>query len=109
MEQLPDGWRERGAHARQSGVSREAIYTAWLAERLAGAATLEESRLSSFSRSRAVRGDGHGPEGPDATLQGVLTVHTHGGVRSSTERRRGATPSIRLRHAPAASAQSSEK
>ena len=74
LQQFPDGWRERGAHAKQSGVSRESIYSAWLAERLAGAATLEECRLSSFSRSRAVRGDGQGPEGPDATLQGILTV-----------------------------------
>ena len=76
LEQFPDGWRERGAHAKQDGISRESIYTAWLAERLSGAATLVECRLSSFSRSRAVRGDGCGPEGPDATLQGVLTVHT---------------------------------
>lgn len=60
---------------KQSGMSREAIYTAWLAERLAGAATLEECRLSSFTRNRAVRGDGPGPEGPDATLQGVFSVH----------------------------------
>ena len=74
MHRFPDGWREPGVHAKQSGVSRESIYTAWLAERLVGAATLEECRLSSFSRSRAVRGDGHGPEGPDATLQGVFTV-----------------------------------
>ena len=74
LEQFPDGWRERGAHAKQSGVSRESIYTAWLAERLTGAANIEECRLTSFSRSRAVRGDGQGPEGPDATLQGVLTV-----------------------------------
>ena len=36
LQRFPDGWRERGAHARQSGVSRESIYTAWLAERLAG-------------------------------------------------------------------------
>ena len=75
MHRFPDGWRERGGAARQRGVSRESIYTSWLAERLAGAANLEECRLASFSRSRAVRGDGRGPEGPDATLQGVLTVH----------------------------------
>ena len=74
LQRFPDGWRERGAHARQSGVNRESIYTAWLAERLAGSATLEECRLASFSRSHAVRGDGRGPEGPDATVQGVLTV-----------------------------------
>ena len=76
LQRFPDGWRERGGPARQSGVSRESIYAAWLSERLAGAANLEECRLSVFSRSRAVRGDGRGPEGPDATLQGVLTVHT---------------------------------
>ena len=74
LQRFPDGWRERGAQAKRSGMSREAVYAAWLAERLAGAATLEECRLSSFSRSRAVRGDGPGPEGPDATMQGVFSV-----------------------------------
>ena len=74
LQRFPDGWRERGGQAKQSGISREAIYTAWLAERLAGAATVEECRLSSFSRSRAIRGDGPGPEGPDVTLQGVFSV-----------------------------------
>jgi CRISPR system Cascade subunit CasE len=74
LKEFPDGWRERGAYAKSSGVSRESIYTAWLAERLAGAATLEECRLVSFSRNRAVRGDGRGPEGPDATFQGIFTV-----------------------------------
>ena len=74
LQQFPDGWRERGARAKQSGVSRESIYSEWLAERLTGAATLEECKLSSFSRNRTVRGDGRGPEGPDATFQGILTV-----------------------------------
>ena len=74
IQQFPDGWRELGAVARQNGVSRESTYTAWFVERLAGAARIEECRLSSFSRNRAVRGDGHGPEGPDATLQGTLCV-----------------------------------
>ena len=74
LHRFPDGWRESGAPAKDSGMSRESTYAAWLSERLAGAATLEECRLSSFSRSRAVRGDGLGPEGPDATLQGTLCV-----------------------------------
>ena len=73
VRQFPDGWRDRGGTAQQ-GVSRESIYTSWLAERLTGAANLEECRLTSFIRSRTVRGDGRGPEGPDATLQGVVTV-----------------------------------
>ena len=74
LQQFPDGWRESGAPARHNGLSRESTYAAWLSERLAGAAKLDECRLSSFSRSRAVRGDGLGPEGPDATLQGTLCV-----------------------------------
>jgi len=74
LQRFPDGWRERGDAARQNGMSRESTYAAWLSERLAGAANLEECRLSSFNRSRAVRGDGHGPEGPDATLHGTLCV-----------------------------------
>ena len=74
VQRFPDGWRKRGGMAAQTGVSRESIYAAWLSERLAGAANVEQCRLSSFSRSRAIRGDGRGPEGPDATLQGVLAV-----------------------------------
>ena len=74
LHRFPDGWREPGDAARQNGMSRESTYAEWLAERLAGAAGIEEYRLSSFSRSRAVRGDGRGPEGPDATLQGTLRV-----------------------------------
>ncbi|MDE0446478.1 MAG: type I-E CRISPR-associated protein Cas6/Cse3/CasE [Spirochaetaceae bacterium] len=74
LQRFPDGWRAHRAHANQNGMRREAVYTAWLAERLEGAATLEECRLSSFIRSRTVRGDGPGPEGPDATLQGVFSV-----------------------------------
>lgn len=74
LHRFPDGWREAGEAARRSGMSRESIYAVWLAERLAGAAGIEQCRLSSFSRSRAVRGDGRGPEGPDATLHGTLRV-----------------------------------
>lgn len=74
LQRFPDGWRERGDPARRAGMSRESTYASWLSERLAGAASIEECRLSSFSRNRAVRGDGHGPEGPDATLQGMLSV-----------------------------------
>lgn len=74
LQRFPDGWRESGAPAKDSGMSRESTYASWLSERLSGAATVEECRLSSFSRSRAVRGDGRGPEGPDATLHGTLCV-----------------------------------
>ncbi len=58
----------------QEGRSRERVYTDWLAERLAGAATLEPGvKLAHFLRRRAAR-KGFAPEGPDANLQGNLIV-----------------------------------
>ena len=59
---------------------REAVYCDWLAERFGSAVRLDknECRLASFRRTRAVRGDGPGPEGPDATIHGELTVSTPG-------------------------------
>ena len=55
--------------------TREAVYFDWLAERLAPAATLDRStsRLVRFYRVRVARG-GSGPEGPDATVHGTMTV-----------------------------------
>ncbi len=55
--------------------TREEVYLDWLTERLAPAASLErgESRLARFHRVRVARGT-HGPEGPDATIHGALTV-----------------------------------
>ena len=52
------------------------VYVDWLAERLAGVADLDASKcsLANFRRSRARRGKGRGPEGPDATLHGELLV-----------------------------------
>ena len=57
------------------GRTREAVYLDWLAERLAPAAGLEgpSSRLARFRRVRVARGKS-GPEGPDATIHGTLTV-----------------------------------
>ena len=57
---------------------REAIYAEWLAERFGDAVQLDSNRcrLASFRRTRAVRGDGRGPEGPDATIHGELTITT---------------------------------
>ena len=64
------------AACERSAVRRQAAYVQWLGERLDGAATLQEAecQLASFRRTRVVRGDGRGPEGPDATLYGQLTV-----------------------------------
>jgi CRISPR system Cascade subunit CasE len=55
--------------------TREAVYLDWLAERLMPAATVERaaSRLAQFRRTRVARGD-RGPEGPEATIHGTLTV-----------------------------------
>ncbi len=60
----------------RSMVRRERTYSNWLMERLADAASidLESCRLSAFQRTRTMRGDGPGPEGPDATIQGELIV-----------------------------------
>ncbi len=55
--------------------TRQDVYVDWLAERLAPAAALDRStsRLARFHRVRVDRGQ-RGVEGPDATIQGVLTV-----------------------------------
>ena len=76
LHRFPDGWRDEDANAHKAGETRGKVYTEWLAERLGDAAELEEKRccLAAFRRSRALRGDGVGPEGPDATFHGVLTV-----------------------------------
>ena len=55
--------------------SREWVYLDWLEARLGKAATLdrEATRLTHFQRVRVSRGR-TGPEGPDAALQGALTI-----------------------------------
>ena len=81
IRRFPDGWNDNPDNGPpEAGGSlrggRDDIYTEWLVERLGGAASVEsgECRLAAFQRSRAVRGNGSGPEGPDATLHGILTV-----------------------------------
>ena len=67
-EQLPKGGKP---------PSREEVYTRWLSDQLDrhGRAQLVECRLRSFQRVRVVR-QMHGPsvEGPNAVLQGMLTI-----------------------------------
>ena len=65
---------ESGGMARENRT-REQVYLDWLTEQLAHAATLERgaSRLARFHRVRVARGN-RGPEGPDATIHGTLTV-----------------------------------
>ena len=54
--------------------TREDVYRDWLVQRFAASATLRNCRLTAFRRHRAVRGKGRTIEGPDATMQGSLSV-----------------------------------
>ena len=58
----------------QAGRTREAVYTDWLAQKLADSATLVPGiRLTRFERDRAAR-MGSSIEGPNAILQGDLII-----------------------------------
>ena len=72
----------------RSAPRREAVYTRWLAERLDGVAMVDrgDCRLASFRRTRTVRGNGPGPEGPDAILHGELTVSNTDGFMERLRR-----------------------
>jgi len=71
LRNFPNGLE---ADMQKAGRSREAVYTDWLAQRVKGATTLESGvRLTHFQRLRAAR-KSYSPEGPDAVLQGDLTV-----------------------------------
>ena len=80
IRRFPRGWKTNSGDAPHDEPSmrgqRPEVYREWLAERLGNAASLEPTncRLAAFQRSRIVRGDGQGPEGPDATLHGTLIV-----------------------------------
>ena len=80
IRRFPHGWKTKPGDAPHDEHSirgrRSEVYCDWLAERFGNAATLEPGncRLAAFQRSRVVRGNGRGPEGPDATLHGTLTV-----------------------------------
>ena len=63
-----------GRPAPEKAASREQVYAKWLAERCRAAVCIERCRLAAFRWSRAMRGNGRGSKGPDATLHGVLTV-----------------------------------
>lgn len=67
--------RSRARSASGTRPDREQVYSAWLGDRCGDAVRFEYCRLAAFRESRAIRGDGTGPEGPDATLHGVLTVN----------------------------------
>lgn len=60
--------------AAEAGVTRQSVYTEWLSERLGDAASVEHCELAAFQRTRVIRGENGGPEGPDAILHGTMTV-----------------------------------
>ena len=74
MRRFPLGQTDPDAAASKNGVTRQSVYVEWLAERFGDAAAVEQCNLAAFKRSRAIRGTGQGPEGPDATLHGTLAV-----------------------------------
>lgn len=59
--------------------TREGVYRDWLVQRFGGSATLRSCRLTAFRRHRAIRGKGRLIEGPDAALQGSLSVENAAG------------------------------
>lgn len=74
IRKFPSGRADPDVAAVKAGVTRESVYREWLSERFGDAVAVEECRLVSFRRTRAVRGNGKGPEGPDAILHGTLAV-----------------------------------
>ena len=69
LRQFPDG---PPADADEQ-LRREHAYAEWLTERFGEAAQLDQVRLVRFQRHRAAR-NGRVLEGPDATIQGELTI-----------------------------------
>ena len=66
--------RYPGGPPEGEGLKRETVYSAWFAARLDGAARLEgEAVLTRFARTRVAR-QRAAPEGPDAVLQGELSI-----------------------------------
>ena len=74
IRKFPSGWSDPVTASVKAGVTRESVYREWLSERFGDAAAVKECSLVSFKRTRAVRGNGKGPEGPDTILHGTLIV-----------------------------------
>ena len=67
LRRFPDGPPVQG------GIERETVYRDWLAERLTGAARLEQVRSARLERSIVQRGN-KSLEGPDVTFHGELVI-----------------------------------
>ena len=88
LHRSADGWREPSSRLGGGNVSRESAYVDWIAERLGSVAAVdrERCRLADFRRSRVLRGNGSGPEGPDATLHGECVVRDSAGFANTIRR-----------------------
>ena len=73
IQRFPRGWTDPEAAAK-GDVTRQSVYAEWLNERFGDAVVVEQCALVAFRRTRALRGQGRGPEGPDATLHGTFVV-----------------------------------
>lgn len=74
LRRFPDGPPETTAVDRPE---RETVYLEWLANRLAGAARIEQARLTTYQR-RVVQRGGKRRDGPDITVLGELVVEDAG-------------------------------
>ena len=73
IRRFPRGWTDPETAAKND-VTRQSVYAAWLIERFGDAVVVEQCALVAFRRTRAIRGLGRAPEGPDATLHGTFVV-----------------------------------
>ncbi|WP_173934952.1 type I-E CRISPR-associated protein Cas6/Cse3/CasE [Chelativorans sp. Marseille-P2723] len=82
LHRFPDGPPEDASQK----VRRDQVYAQWLAERLEGAAKLENARMTGMERSAALR-NGRSSSGPDVTFLGELSITD--GVAFAEKLRRG--------------------
>ncbi|ABC21151.1 type I-E CRISPR-associated protein Cas6/Cse3/CasE [Rhodospirillum rubrum] len=71
LRRFPEGRPAEGVAG--APITREGVYFQWLAERLSGAARVEEVRLARFERRAVLRGS-KSIEGPDAVFHGELVI-----------------------------------
>ncbi len=75
LRTCPGTPRGRDASTERASITRESVYRDWLAERFDDVVAVDQCKLAGFQRTRIVRGENGGPEGPDAILHGTMTVN----------------------------------
>ncbi len=76
LRRFPNGWNKDSASSNHIEQSRSKVYIEWLIERLGDCTEIQlhNCRLARFQRNRISRNKGVSIEGPDACIQGSLTV-----------------------------------